>query len=137
MLGEENYSTDDIPRALEFVEKEINGFDEVMEGHEDFCVLVAARGTSNIFAKGGCKHLKDVNKPTFAISPADIEKIPSEARSVENRFITQIWAKSGQELAGNEAQAFLTKYDITFPIFNFCLSLFLNAKTLCLTNFLG
>jgi hypothetical protein len=93
--------------VLEFVEKEINEFDEVMEGHGDFCALVAARRTANIFAKTGCKHLIDVNKPTFAISPADIKNISSEARSVGNRFVTQIWAKGGRELAGNEARALL------------------------------
>jgi hypothetical protein len=89
------------------VEKEINEFDEVMEGHRDFCALVVARGTVNIFAKAGCKHLRDVNKPTFAISPADIKNIPSEARNVGNRFITHIWAKGGRELARNEARALL------------------------------
>jgi hypothetical protein len=40
--GEKNYSVEDIPKALDFVEKEINEFDEVMEGHGDFCALVAA-----------------------------------------------------------------------------------------------
>jgi hypothetical protein len=89
------------------VEKEINEFDEVMEGHRDFCTLVAARGTANIFAKAGCKHLRDVNKPTFDISPADLANIPVEAISIGNRFITQIWAKGGQEAAGDEARAFL------------------------------
>jgi hypothetical protein len=78
-----------------------------MERHGDFCALVTARGIANIFAKAGCKHLRDVNKPTFTISPADLENIPSEARSVGNRFITKIWAKGGRELAGNEAQVVL------------------------------
>jgi hypothetical protein len=100
--GEQNYSTKDIPKALEFVEKEINKFDEVMEG-TGTCALVDARGTTNIFAKAGFKHLRDVNKPTLTISPANIKNIPSEARSMGNRFITQIWAKGGRELAGNEA----------------------------------
>jgi hypothetical protein len=66
-----------------------------MVGHGDFCALVAARETATIFAKAGCKHLKFFNKPTFTISPADLENIPSEARSVGNRFITQIWTKGG------------------------------------------
>jgi hypothetical protein len=75
------------------VGKEINEFDEVMEGHRYFCALVVARGTTNKFAKARCKHLRDVNKPTFVISLANTKNIPSEARSVGNRFITQIWAK--------------------------------------------
>jgi hypothetical protein len=107
MSREANYFADNIPKALEFVEKEINEFDEVMVGHGDFCALVAARGTATIFAKVGCKHLKNVNKPTFTIPPTDLENIPSEARSVSNKFITQIWTKGGRELAGNEARALL------------------------------
>jgi hypothetical protein len=104
--GEKNYSTEDIPKALDFM-KEINEFDEVMEGHGDFCTLVAARGTTNIFAKTGCKHLRDVNKPMFVISPTDLTNIPAEARSIGNRFITQIWAKGGREAARDEARALL------------------------------
>jgi hypothetical protein len=77
------------------------------EGNEDFCALVAARGTTYIFAKAGCKHLRYVNKPTFTISLADLKNIPSEARCVGNRFITQIWAKGGWELAGNKGRALL------------------------------
>jgi hypothetical protein len=53
-----NHSTDNILKALEFVEKEINDFDEVMVGYGEFCALVAARGTAAIFAKAGCSHLK-------------------------------------------------------------------------------
>jgi archaellum component FlaC len=86
--GEENYSVDDIPKALGFVENKINEFDEVVEGHGDFSAPVVAWGTTNIFTKARCKHLRDVNKPTFSISPADIKNIPNEARSVGNRFIT-------------------------------------------------
>jgi hypothetical protein len=35
--GEKDYSTEDILKALDFVEKEINEVNEVMEGHGDFC----------------------------------------------------------------------------------------------------
>jgi chromosome segregation ATPase len=63
MSGEANYSADDILKVLEFVEKEVNEFDKVMVGHGDFCTLVAARGTTTIFAKAGCKHLKMLTSP--------------------------------------------------------------------------
>jgi hypothetical protein len=48
---EKNYSNEDISKALDFVEKEINEFDEVMEGHGDFCALVASRGIVAAFVK--------------------------------------------------------------------------------------
>jgi hypothetical protein len=107
-----------------------------MEGHEDFFALVAARGTANIFAKAGCKHLRDVNKPTFAISPSDIKNIPSEARSVGNRFITQIWAKGDRELARNEARPLLDEVRIYILSLRFLFSLFQITVTLLILNFL-
>jgi hypothetical protein len=66
-----------------------------MVGHGDFCALVVARRTATIFAKVGCKHLKNVNKPTFTISPANVENIPSEARSV----VTDLLPKFGRRVA--------------------------------------
>jgi hypothetical protein len=48
-----------------------------------------------------------VNKPTFSLSTSDLVAIPAEAQSISNRFITQIWAKGGRELAGDEAQKLL------------------------------
>jgi hypothetical protein len=104
---ETKHSPNNIPKVLEWIEKEVDAFDEVMVGHGDFCTLVAARGTATIFAKAGCNHLKTVNKPTFSISLFDLGNIPGEARSVGNRFVTQIWTKGGREVAGDEARALL------------------------------
>jgi hypothetical protein len=48
-----------------------------------------------------------VNRPTFSLSPTYLIDIPSEARSIESRFITQIWAKGGRDLAGDEDRSLL------------------------------
>ena len=106
-MEEAKLSPDDIPKALEWIENEVNDFNEVMVGHGDFCALVAARGTAAIFAKAGCNHLKTVNKPTFNISPSDLGNIPREARSVGNGFVTQIWTKGGREVARDQVRALL------------------------------
>jgi hypothetical protein len=90
MSEETNLSTEDIPGALGCIEKEIDVLDEVIIGHGDFCALVASHGTAASFAKAGCNHVKIVNKPTFSLSLSDLVNIQSEARSVGNRFITQI-----------------------------------------------
>jgi hypothetical protein len=70
---------------------------------------VASRGTAASFAKAGCNHVKTINKPTFSLSPSDLVNIPAEARSVGNKFITQIWSKGGREIAGDEARALIGK----------------------------
>jgi hypothetical protein len=79
----------------------------VIVGHGDLCALLASRGMAVAFMKAGCTHRKMVHKPTFSLSPSDLVDIPSEARSIGNRFITQIWAKGGRDLAGDEAQSLL------------------------------
>jgi hypothetical protein len=96
-------STEDIPGAFNHIENKVKALDEVISGHGDFCALVASRGTTE-FMKAGCTHAKTVNKPTFNLSMSDIVDILAEARSIGNRFITQIWAKGGRELAGDEAR---------------------------------
>jgi hypothetical protein len=51
---------------------------------------VASRGTTAAFIKAGCNHVKAVNRPNFSLSPSDLVDTPTEARSIGNRFITQI-----------------------------------------------
>jgi hypothetical protein len=88
-------SSEDISNTFKHIENEVDALDEVIAGHGDFCALLASRGTTAAFLKAGCTHAKTVNRPTFSLSPSDLIDIPSEARSIENRFITQIWAKGG------------------------------------------
>jgi hypothetical protein len=100
-------SDEDIPGAFDHIENEVEALDEVISGHGDFCALVASRGPAAAFMKAGCTHAKTVNKTTSNLSTSDIVDIPAEARSIGNRFITQIWAKGGRELAGDEARKLL------------------------------
>jgi DNA repair exonuclease SbcCD ATPase subunit len=96
------HSAEDILKAFEHIEIEVEALDEVITGHGDFCALLASRGTTATFLKAGCTHAKTVNKPTFSLSTSDLVDIPAEAQSIGNIFITQIWAKGGHEIAGDE-----------------------------------
>jgi hypothetical protein len=102
-------STKDIPGALECIEKEVDVLDEVIIGHGDLCALVASHGTAAAFMKARCNHVRVVNRPNFSLLPSDLIDIPAEARSIGNRFITQIMAKGGRELTGDEARNLLNK----------------------------
>jgi chromosome segregation ATPase len=87
---EANLFAEDIPRALECIKKEVDVLDEVITSHGDFCALVASRGTTPAFIKAGCNHARVVNRPNFSLSPFDLIDISAKARSIGNRFITQI-----------------------------------------------
>jgi hypothetical protein len=91
VISEEvNLSAEDIPGALGCIEKEVDALDKVITGHSDFCALVASRGIASAFVKARCNHIRTVNRPNFSLSPSDLVNIPTKARSIGNRFITQI-----------------------------------------------
>jgi hypothetical protein len=102
-----NPSSEDLPRAFEHIEGEIEDLEEVIAGHGDFCALVASRGTTVAFLKSSCEHGKVINRPNFSLSPADLDNIPNLARSIANRFIKLIWTKGGRSKAGDEARSHL------------------------------
>jgi hypothetical protein len=115
-------SVEDLPGTFDHIEGKVDALDEVIAGHVDFCALLASRGTTVAFMKTGCTHGKIVNRPNFSLSPADLIDIPSLARSIGNRFITQIWMKGGRNLAGDEARSHLK------PVINSYLVLTFSSK---------
>jgi hypothetical protein len=100
-------SVEDLPSTFEHIEGEVDALDEVIAGHADFCALLASRGIATAFLKTGCTHRKIVNRPNFSLSLADLIDIPSLARSIGNRFMTQIWINGGRKMAGDEARSHL------------------------------
>jgi hypothetical protein len=59
---ESSLSAEDIPGALECIEKEVDVLDEVITDHGDFCALMASRGMAVAFIKSGCNHVRAVNR---------------------------------------------------------------------------
>jgi hypothetical protein len=94
---------EDLPGTFDHIEGEVDALDEVIVGHGDFCALLASRSTTVAFMKAGCTHGNIVNRPNFNLSLGDLDDIPGLARSIANKFITQIWAKGRRNLAGDEA----------------------------------
>jgi hypothetical protein len=107
---ENDYCTEDIPKALDFIEKEINEVDEVMEGHGDLCALVASRGTAAAFMKVGCNHAKAVNRPNFSLALADLIDILGEAWSNGNRFRHFSGRRVAKNWLETKLEACLTRY---------------------------
>jgi hypothetical protein len=126
-------SAEAIPNTFKHIENEVEALDEVIAGHGDFCALLASRGTAASFMNAGCMHTKMVNRPTFGLSPTDLVDIPSEARSIGNRFITQIWAKGGRELAGEEARSLLKPVWNLYLFLASSLVIYFLPYTICLS----
>jgi predicted RNase H-like nuclease (RuvC/YqgF family) len=100
-------SVENISSTFEHIEGEVEALDEVIAGHGNLCALLASRGTAVAFFKASFTHAKNLNRPNFSLSTSDLIDILNIARSIGSRFITQIWAKGGQELASDEARSLL------------------------------
>jgi chromosome segregation ATPase len=61
-------SVENLPWTFEHIEGEVDALDEVIAGHDDFCALLASRGTTVAFMKTGCTGGKIVNRPNFSLS---------------------------------------------------------------------
>jgi hypothetical protein len=116
-------SVEDLLGTFEHIAGEVDALDEVIARHNDFCALLASRGIAVAFMKTGCTHGKIVNRPNFNLSLADLTDIPSLARSIGNRFITQIWTKGGRNLAGDEARSHLKPVINSYLLLTFSLGL--------------
>ena len=112
-------SDEDLPGAFEHIEGEIDDLDDVIDGHDNFCALVASRGTAAAFLKSGCEHGKNINRPNFSLSPTILDDIPNLARSIVNKFIKVIWTKGGREKAGDEARDHLKLVTILYLMITF------------------
>jgi hypothetical protein len=59
-------SAEDIPKAFEHIENEVEALDEIITGHGDFCALLASHGTAAVFLKAGCTHAKKLTSQPSA-----------------------------------------------------------------------
>jgi hypothetical protein len=75
---EASHSTEDIPGALWWIEKEIEDLNEVIVGHDDFCALVAARGT--------CVVLPRLDATTWRLSI-------NQPSAIQHQIWTTSWLK--------------------------------------------
>jgi predicted RNase H-like nuclease (RuvC/YqgF family) len=116
-------SAENLPGIFDHIEGEVDALDEVIVGHGDFCALLASRGTTVACMKASCTHENIVNRSNFSLSPADLNDIPGLARSIGNRFVTQIWAKGGRSLAGDEARSHLKPLMNSYLVLIFSLNL--------------
>jgi hypothetical protein len=116
-------SAQNLPGIFDHIEGEVDALDKVIVGHGDLCALLASRGTAVAFIKAGCTHGNIVNRPNFSLSPADLNDIPGLARSIGNRFVTQIWAKGGRSLAGDEARSHLKLVINSYLVLTFSLKI--------------
>jgi hypothetical protein len=98
-LTEQNYIRGDPKGVVRWIEGEVEAFNEVLTGREDFSAYVGARGAVSLLEKAGCEHAKVVIQLEFTVSTNDIKEPLAEAIALSGKFYSKVWANDGREIA--------------------------------------
>jgi hypothetical protein len=88
--------------VIQWINGEVEAFEEVLSDREDFCAFVDTRGAMSILEKVGYDHAKVVAQPDFIFSADDIRNPSTEATTLGGKFYSKVWLKGGREIT-NEA----------------------------------
>jgi hypothetical protein len=84
--------------VIQWINGEVEDFEEVLSDREDFCAFVGARGATSILDKVGCDHAKAVAQPDFAFSADHIRNPSAKATTLGGKFYSEVWLKGGREI---------------------------------------
>jgi hypothetical protein len=85
--------------VIQWINGELEAFEEVLSNRGDFCAFAGARGATSILKKVGCDHANAVAKPDFAFLDDDIRNPSAEATTLGGKFYSEVWLKGGREIA--------------------------------------
>jgi hypothetical protein len=85
--------------VIQWINGEVEAFEEILSDRGDFCAFAGARGTTSILQKVGCDHVKAVAQPNFAFSADGVRNPSAEATTLGGKFYSELWLKGGREIA--------------------------------------
>jgi hypothetical protein len=97
--SEENFVRDDPEGVIEWISREAEAFEEILNDRGDICAFSGARGIAAILEKGGCDHVKAAAQAEVAFSINDMKDPSTEATLVGGKFYSDVWVNGGRELA--------------------------------------
>jgi hypothetical protein len=97
--SEENFSRGNPEGPIEWISREAEAFEEILNSRGDICAFSGARGIATILEKKGCEHVKSLAQSEATLSSEDIKDPSAEASIVGGKFFTDIWDNGGREMA--------------------------------------
>jgi hypothetical protein len=84
---------------IEWRNKEVEAFDEILSDHGDFCTFAGAKWVAAILEKSGCEHVKAATETEAVFSVENTKDPSAEATLMGGKFYSNVWMKGGRELA--------------------------------------
>jgi hypothetical protein len=95
---EQKFIRENPNEIIQWINGEVEAFEEVLIDRGDFCAFAGARGATSILEKVGCDHTKVVAQLDFAFSVDDIRNPSAEATTLGGKFYSKVWLKGGREI---------------------------------------
>jgi hypothetical protein len=98
--SEDNFIRGDPEGVIEWINGEVEAFEEILSDRGDVCAFSGARGVATILEKAGCEHVKTLAQAEAAFSINDTKDPSTEVSSIGGKIFTDIW-KNGGRVKGN------------------------------------
>jgi hypothetical protein len=97
--SEENFIRGDPEGVIEWISREAEAFEEILNDRGDICAFSGVRGIAAILEKARCDHVKTTANAEAAFSIDDTKDPSAEATLMGGKFYSDVWVNGGRELA--------------------------------------
>jgi hypothetical protein len=88
--SEENFIRGDPEGVIEWISREAEAFEEILNDLGDICAFSSARGIAAILEKAGCDHVKAAAQAEAAFSIDDTKDPSAKATLVGGKFYSDV-----------------------------------------------
>jgi hypothetical protein len=99
---EQKYICGDPEGVIQWIDEEVEAFEEILSDRGEFCAFAGARGVAAILEKTNCEHVKAAAQAEAIFSADDTKEPSADAYLMGEKFYSDVWMKGGREMA-NEA----------------------------------
>jgi hypothetical protein len=97
--SEQKFIRGNLEEVIQWINNEVEAFEEIHTDRGDFCAFAGARGSVSILEKVGCDHAKAVAQPNFVLSSDDVRNPSAEATTLGGKFYFEVWLNGGWNIA--------------------------------------
>jgi hypothetical protein len=97
--SEENFIRGDPEGVIEWISREAEAFEEILNDRGDICAFSGVRGIAAILEKARCDHVKTTANAEAAFSIDDTKDPSAKATLMGGKFYSDVWVNGGRELA--------------------------------------
>jgi hypothetical protein len=97
--SEENFIRGDLEGVIEWISREAEAFEEILNDRGDICAFSGAWGIAAILEKARCDHVKTTANAEAVFSIDDTKDPSAEVTLMGGKFYSDVWVNGGRELS--------------------------------------